>query len=106
MLTNLITLLHNYVSHEFSEEKKPFCEFIASALLALEARSEVIIRGWGEPGYIDALQTAATRELVLKVAEQCGDELWKGKNQRIRTCGKGQEHVDEKVVQDIQQLLG
>ena len=26
MLTNLVTLLHNYVSHEFAEAKKPFCE--------------------------------------------------------------------------------
>ena len=25
-LINLVTLLHNYVSHEFAETKKPFCE--------------------------------------------------------------------------------
>jgi hypothetical protein len=26
LLTNLVTVLHNYVSHEFAESKKPFCE--------------------------------------------------------------------------------
>ena len=29
MLTNLVTLLHNYVSHEFVEAKKPFCECVS-----------------------------------------------------------------------------
>ena len=29
MLTNLVTLLHNYVSHEFAEAKKPFCECVS-----------------------------------------------------------------------------
>jgi hypothetical protein len=32
MLTNLVTLLHNYVSHEFAEAKKPFCECLFACL--------------------------------------------------------------------------
>lgn len=31
-LTNLITLLHNIVSHEFAMEERPFCEFSTSAI--------------------------------------------------------------------------
>ena len=32
MLTNLVTLLHNYVSHEFAEAKKPFCECVCKCV--------------------------------------------------------------------------
>lgn len=30
MLTNVVTLLHNYVSHEFAEPQKPFCKLFLS----------------------------------------------------------------------------
>jgi hypothetical protein len=42
MLTNLVTLLHNYVSHEFAEAKKPFCECL-SVCLCLSACRRVSV---------------------------------------------------------------
>jgi len=45
MLTNLVTLLHNYVSHEFAEAKKPFCECLSvSVCLRADACLSVHVR--------------------------------------------------------------
>ncbi len=41
MLTNLVTLLHNYVSHEFAEAKKPFCDCVPDALRLVRMRTHV-----------------------------------------------------------------
>jgi hypothetical protein len=46
MLTNLVTLLHNYVSHEFAETQKPFCKlFLSQAKLAefLRALADLVV---------------------------------------------------------------
>lgn len=71
---------------KLSALNKPFCEFMASALVALGALGDVILRGWEQPGYVHALFDENKRHALMQRCASAGEELWKGKNQKIRIC--------------------